>query len=336
MGNKVLVRYALAYIKKSKVSDPNKIRNFLSHIDAYNSDVLHSWSAENFDRIYGAFKGSNNQQRNQSYTSFNNNTNQQRTVHENVNIIINENRGLDFWDLILLQCCINSLYSKSNNVTNNTNINYSHNQAQNSQKKEQEDRKLLALGVLVVTLAIIFHASICFFYMSSRKNARKSDDINYLDKKLKLLSGTEFTCCALSLAALVGCAIYPVLPVWGLVILGINSLVCFFGGLAFYNKHEKESGYIEKAREAASSFNGNSGYNNGFNHHQENQSHSSHAESNCYNFDRMSPNGPLPSYDDSMRGGGGNSTQPTAPPASQFYEAHINHYQENKVYTQDC
>ncbi|WP_341812981.1 hypothetical protein [Wolbachia endosymbiont (group B) of Germaria angustata] len=64
----------------------------------------------------------------------------------------------------------------------------------------------------------------------------------------------EFAVGAISLAALVGCAINPVLPVWGLVILGINSLVCLAGGLAFHMKHEKESENIEKAKEAVGSY----------------------------------------------------------------------------------
>lgn len=60
----------------------------------------------------------------------------------------------------------------------------------------------------------------------------------------------EFAVGAISLAALIGCAVNPVLPVWGLVVLGINSLVCLAGGVAFHMNHEKESENIKKAEEA--------------------------------------------------------------------------------------
>ncbi|WP_333023583.1 hypothetical protein [Wolbachia endosymbiont of Pentidionis agamae] len=119
-----------------------------------------------------------------------------------------------------------------------------------------------------------------YIYANSKKNARKSDDINYLDKKLKLLSGIQLTCCALSSAALVTCAFHSASPIIIelIVVLGVNVLFCLVDGLILYNKHKKESEYIEKAKEAASSFNGNSRHNNGFN-----QSHLSHSESNYHN-----------------------------------------------------
>ncbi|WP_265036148.1 hypothetical protein [Wolbachia endosymbiont (group A) of Anomoia purmunda] len=56
------------------------------------------------------------------------------------------------------------------------------------------------------------------------------------------------------MAALIACAVYPVLPAWSLVILGINSLACFAGGLAFHMKHEEESENIGKAKGAVDSY----------------------------------------------------------------------------------
>ncbi|MCA4773920.1 hypothetical protein [Wolbachia endosymbiont of Mansonella perstans] len=52
------------------------------------------------------------------------------------------------------------------------------------------------------------------------------------------------------MAALIACAFYPALPAWSLIILGVNSLACFVGGLAFHMKHQEESENIEKAKMA--------------------------------------------------------------------------------------
>ncbi|WP_353284795.1 hypothetical protein [Wolbachia endosymbiont (group A) of Lasioglossum fulvicorne] len=103
-------------------------------------------------------------------------------------------------------------------------------------------------------MCIVLHAGMCFWYNSSRKTARKEEKIDYLDNKLKMLRNIEFAVGAVPLAALVACAVYPVLPVWGLVILGVNSLVCFAGGLAFHMKHEEESNNIEKAKGEVKSY----------------------------------------------------------------------------------
>ncbi|WP_168464678.1 hypothetical protein [Wolbachia endosymbiont of Ctenocephalides felis wCfeT] len=65
-----------------------------------------------------------------------------------------------------------------------------------------------------------------------------------------MFAGIEFVGFAVSLAILLVCAFNPVLPTWALVALGANSLVCFVGGLAFIDKHNKESGDIKKAKEA--------------------------------------------------------------------------------------
>ncbi|WP_353269730.1 hypothetical protein [Wolbachia endosymbiont (group A) of Myopa testacea] len=108
--------------------------------------------------------------------------------------------------------------------------------------------------MVAAVVCVAFHAGMCFWCNSSRKAARKEEKIDYLDNKLKMLRNIEFAVGAVSLAALVACAVYPVLPVWGLVILGVNSPVCFAGGLAFHMKHEKESDNIEKAKGAVRSY----------------------------------------------------------------------------------
>ncbi len=107
--------------------------------------------------------------------------------------------------------------------------------------------------MVAAVVCVAFHAGMCFWYNSSRKVARKEEKIDYLDSKFKTFRNIEFAVGAVSLAALVACAVYPVLPVWGLVILGVNSLVCFTGGLAFHMKHEEESENIEKVKGAVDS-----------------------------------------------------------------------------------
>ncbi len=160
-------------------------------------------------------------------------------------------RGLDFWDYLLLR----SLFGGHTTVINNPGFSSGSHQSREDKKKDSEDsRKLLALGMVAAVVCFAFHAGMCFWYNSSRKAARKEEKIDYLDNKLKMLRNIEFAVGAVSLAALVACAVYPVLPVWGLVILGVNSLVCFAGGLAFHMKHEKESDNIEKAKGAVRSY----------------------------------------------------------------------------------
>ncbi|TVS90609.1 hypothetical protein COM43_002195, partial [Wolbachia pipientis] len=140
-------------------------------------------------------------------------------------------------------------------VINNPGFSSVSHQSREDKKKDSEDsRKLLALGMVAAVVCVAFHAGMCFWYNSSRKAARKEEKIDYLDNKLKMLRNIEFAVGTVSLAALVACAVYPVLPVWGLVILGVNSLVCFAGGLAFHMKHEKESENIKKAEEAVGSY----------------------------------------------------------------------------------
>lgn len=95
-----------------------------------------------------------------------------------------------------------------------------------------------------------FHGLMCYFYYSSKKEARKSDKIDYLDDRLKMFRNIELAVSAISLAALIFCAVNPVLPEFGLAILGVNFLVCLAGGVAFHMKHQEESENIEKAKTA--------------------------------------------------------------------------------------
>lgn len=84
----------------------------------------------------------------------------------------------------------------------------------------------------------------------ANKEARKSDEIDYLDDKLETFRNIELAVSAISLAALILCAVNPVLPEFGLAILGVNFLVCLAGGIAFHMKHQEESKNIEKAETA--------------------------------------------------------------------------------------
>ncbi|RDD34131.1 hypothetical protein Wcon_01819 [Wolbachia endosymbiont of Cylisticus convexus] len=157
----------------------------------------------------------------------------------------------------------------------------------------------MALGIAAVVVCIAFHVGMCFWYNNSEKKARKSEKIDYLDSQLKIFRSIEFAVSAISLVALVCCAVNPVLPAWGLVILGINSLVCFAGGLAFHMKHEKESENIEKAKEAVDDY------------HKRGSGHSSGDSSN-----REPP--PAYSYQDPH--------SPTAPPPSAFSNSYVGGY----------
>ncbi|MDR0288602.1 MAG: hypothetical protein LBH78_00865 [Rickettsiales bacterium] len=241
----VLKRYALAYIKKSGGND--NIKEFLQHC---NKTLNLTWSKDKFAEVYKEFIKSQNLNNRQNREGERNGYNErdigQPAGTQNVHIHVH-NRGLDLWDYLLLQCCINSLFG--GHTTNVTNINYVNNGHQ-SRADKSEDRKLLALGIAVAVVCAAFHGLMCYFYYSSKKEARKSDKIDYLDDKLKTFRNIEFAVSAISLAALIACAFCPVLPAWSLVILGVNSLVCFAGGLAFHMKHQEESENIEKAKTA--------------------------------------------------------------------------------------
>lgn len=196
-------------------------------------------------------------------------------------------------------------------VINNLGSDSSNRQSREDKKKDSEDsRKLLALGIAAVVVCIAFHVGMCFWYNNSRKNAKKSEKIDYLDSQLKIFRDIEFTVSAISLVALVCCAVNPVLPAWGLVVLGINSLACFAGGLAFHMKHGKESENIEKAKEAVADY-----HKRGPGHNFGDSSH------------REAP--PAYSYQDP-------NTVPTAPPKSDlnnsYQEQHFGAYEQQSTY----
>ncbi len=245
MRDSVLKRYALAYIKKSGSND--NVKEFLQHC---NDTRSFTWNEQEFDRMYGEFTHSIPTRRH-STGSNDRSSRQQSTGPQVTHVHVHNNRGLDFWDYFLLR----SLFSGNTTVINNLGSGSSNQPSREDKKKDAEDnRKLLALGIVAVVACVAFHALMCVWYNSSEKTARKSEKVDYLDNKLKMFRNIEFAVGAISLAALIGCAINPVLPVWGLVILGINSLVCLAGGVAFHMKHEKESENIEKAEEEAGNY----------------------------------------------------------------------------------
>ena len=247
-SDSVLKRYALAYIKKSGGS--NNIEGFLQHCNTTSTGSNLTWSEGNFEKIYKEFTGRNSGNGQNTGSGRDQQTTSPQIIH-----VHTQNTGLSFWDYLLLQCCIDSLFGGRGHTTNVTNINYGHNESREDKKKESEDnRKLLALGIVATVVCVAFHIGMCFWYHSSKKAARKEEKIDYLDNKLKMFRNIEFAVSAVSLVALITCVFYPVLPVWGLAILGVNSLVCFAGGLAFHMKHEKESDNIEKAKGAVRSY----------------------------------------------------------------------------------
>ncbi|UIP91660.1 hypothetical protein IYZ83_005980 [Wolbachia pipientis] len=239
MRDSVLKRYALAYIKENG-SDKN-VQEFLRSRGMQN---IENWSDKNFEDAYNEHNiGSDRRD-----------SRQQPTSPQVTHVHVHNNRVLDFWDYFLLR----SLFSGNTGhttVINNLGSGSSNQPSREDKKKDAEDnRKLLALGIVAVVACVAFHALMCVWYNSSEKTARKSEKVDYLDNKLKMFRNIEFAVGAISLAALVGCAINPVLPVWGLFILGINSLVFLAGGVAFHMKHEKESGNIEKAKEVVADY----------------------------------------------------------------------------------
>ncbi|WCR53830.1 MAG: hypothetical protein PG981_000852 [Wolbachia endosymbiont of Ctenocephalides orientis wCori] len=146
-------------------------------------------------------------------------------------------------DLLLL----NFLFSRSNHTTNIINVNNGETNNQNKKQESEDDKKSSALGILAVVLMMIFHGSTCYAYSISRKKAKEEEKIDYLDNKLKMFRNIEFAGCAVSLILLIACTVYPVLPTWGLIALGVNALACAFGGFAFDMKHEEELKNIKKA-----------------------------------------------------------------------------------------
>uniref|UniRef100_A0A3B0IV67 Uncharacterized protein n=1 Tax=Wolbachia endosymbiont of Aleurodicus dispersus TaxID=1288877 RepID=A0A3B0IV67_9RICK len=243
MHDSVLKRYALAYIKKPG-SDKN-VQEFLQFRAVQgNAD----WSDSNFENAYKEFRRYNQT----NIGSDRRDSRQQPTGPQVTHVYVHNNKeGLSLCDYLLLR----SLFSGNTTVINNLGSGSSNQPSREDKKKDAEDsRKLLALGMAVAIVCVSFHALMCVWYNSSEKTARKSEKVDYLDNKLKMFRNIEFAVGAISLAALIGCAINPVLPVWGLVILGINSLVCLAGGVAFHMKHEKESENIKKAEEAVDDY----------------------------------------------------------------------------------
>ncbi|WP_375603817.1 hypothetical protein NOX90_05275 [Wolbachia endosymbiont of Anurida maritima] len=256
-SDSVLKRYALAYIKKS--GSNSNVKEFLQFCNTQNTT---NWSEENFKNAYEKFTHPNSSNRHdtESRNDQHNAGNNGQPTGPQVIYVNRQNEGLSFLDCLLLQCWINSLcggrgHTTVNNITNINNGNTSHQSRKENKKESEDSRKLLALGIALVVVCVAFHVGMCFWYNSSKKAARKEEKIDYLDNKLKTFRNIEFAVGTISLAALIACAVYPVLPVWGLVILGVNSLVCFAGGLAFHMKHEKESDNIEKVEEAVKGYN---------------------------------------------------------------------------------
>ncbi|MDR2831415.1 MAG: hypothetical protein LBV62_00625 [Rickettsiales bacterium] len=232
-SDNVLKRYALAYIKKS--GGNSNVKEFLRFCNTQNTT---DWSEGNFEEMYKGFIRSRNPNNGQNTGS----GSDQQTTSPQVIHVHTQNTGLSFWDYLLLQCCIDALFGGRGHTTNITNINYGNNSHQNrkDKKKESEDnRKLLALGIVAAVVCVAFHIGMCFWYHSSKKAARKEEKIDYLDNKLKMFRNIEFAVSAVSLVALITCVFYPVLPVWG---------------LAFHMKHEKESDNIDKAEKAVRNY----------------------------------------------------------------------------------
>ncbi|MDN5247608.1 MAG: hypothetical protein QWI36_00495 [Wolbachia endosymbiont of Tyrophagus putrescentiae] len=307
-NNQTLARYALAYIKKTGSSE--NIEGFLSHCKE------HSWSEEKFNEIYFSWHQNRNlttDQQDEAFsaqqsTPINTGKNRSTNTHTHIHVHTDRPTQWNFWDCLLLQCCINNLFHGGGRTTvnNTTYVNYgSASQQQNNQSRKEEaqdGRALIALGIVVVAVVIIFHTTICYFYNESKKDARESENINSLDGKLKTFRNIEFLVCATSLIGLVGCAIYPVLPVWGLVAIGANSLICFLGGLAFQMKHDKESDDIKKVESAVREF-------------QTCPTAPHFNSTDVQDFQSVKPdnNCPPPPY----------SEYPTAPPASSVYDHNI-------------
>ncbi|WGJ61749.1 DUF1129 domain-containing protein [Wolbachia endosymbiont of Frankliniella intonsa] len=215
MHDSVLKRYALPYIKEN--GSDNGVQEFLCFRGMQD---IENWSDKIFEDEYKGFKRSN-RTNDQHSTEYDRSDRQQTTVPQVTHVHINDNRGLDFWDYLLLS----NLFGGRTTVINNPGFDTVGYQSREDKKKYSEDsRKLLALGIVAVVACVAFHALMCVWYNSSEKTARKSEKIDYLDSQLKMFRNIEFAVGAISLAALIGCAINPVLPVWGLVILGIIAL----------------------------------------------------------------------------------------------------------------
>lgn len=250
------IRWALAWIKAS--GNNRNTQGFLLYL--YTHYPTLPWSEEIFDAVRGGFAAQQARQYNTYQPTPDPYVNIDQQPYNQNRRDIHINTHWDFWDCLLLQCWFNSLFGGHNHAVNNiSNFNYG-NSGNNTtgykdKKKESDDgRKLLAAGIAVVVAVAIFHISMCYRYHISKKMARESGEIYYLDNKLKILRNIEFLGAAVSLVGLIACVVYPVLPTWGLVALGVHSLVCFMGGLSFHMQHERESEYIKLAKNAAEGY----------------------------------------------------------------------------------
>lgn len=245
----VFKKVCVSLYKKS--GSNSNVKEFLQFCNTQNTT---NWSEENFKNAYEKFTHPNSSNRHDTGSrnnQYNAGNNRQPIGPQVTHVHVHNDRSLDFWDYLLLR----SLFGGHTTVINNPGFSSGSHQSREDKKKDSEDsRKLLAIGMVAAVVCVAFHAGVCFWYNSSRKAARKEEKIDYLDNKLKMLRNIEFAVGSVSLAALVACVVYPVLPVWGLVILVVNFLVCFAGGLAFHMKHEEESDNIEKAKGAVRSY----------------------------------------------------------------------------------
>ncbi|OCA06113.1 hypothetical protein wTpre_436 [Wolbachia endosymbiont of Trichogramma pretiosum] len=216
MRDSVLKRYLLAYIKEN--GSENGIQEFLLSPGMKN---IENWSYEIFKDVYKEFRQHNPTNGSDRYDS-----RQQPRDPQATHVHVHNDVGF-FWDYLLMR----SVLSKD------------------KKKYAEYNSKSLALGMVSVLTCIALHALVSVWYNISEETARQSEEVDYLDNKLKMFRNIELAVSATSLAALIGCAINPVLPVISLFVLGINSLVCLASGLDFDMKHKKESENIKKAEE---------------------------------------------------------------------------------------
>ncbi|WP_264735357.1 hypothetical protein [Wolbachia endosymbiont (group A) of Rhinocyllus conicus] len=174
-SDSVLKRYALAYIKKS--GSNSNVKEFLQFCNTQNTT---NWSEENFKNAYEKFTHPNSSNRHDTGSrnnQYNAGNNRQPTGPQVTHVHVHNNRGLDFWDYLLLR----SLFGGHTTVINNPGFSSGSHQSREDKKKDSEDsRKLLALGMVAAVVCVAFHAGMCFWYNSSRKAARKEEKIDYL------------------------------------------------------------------------------------------------------------------------------------------------------------
>lgn len=165
MRDSVLKRYALAYIKKPG-SDEN-VQEFLQSCDTRN---ITSWSNENFENAYKQFMRYDSTNSQQHSTQRDDRSNRQQPTGPQVtHVHVHNNGGLDLWDYLLLR----SLFSGNTGhttVINNLGSGSSNQPSREDKKKDAEDnRKLLALGIVVAVACVAFHALMCFGTIAAKK-----------------------------------------------------------------------------------------------------------------------------------------------------------------------